>query len=150
MSEISDCPYFFPMLRVIFKKLRYHLPVRAAYYAAAILMGVLEVLTGVALIWYFFFRDSVALSPMGWAVGGGIYTALSAAYIAVSLPGRMLCFKVQGFFYISVALFFLLKGMMLLADRDFSPWGFYLLWIVLLGITFRETMRDMGEEFGGG
>jgi hypothetical protein len=53
---------------------------------------------------------------------------------------------VQGFFYISVALFFLLKGLMFLDSRDFNPWGFYLLWVALFIVTLREAFREIGGD----
>jgi hypothetical protein len=138
------------MFHIVLKKLRAHLHSDAAYRVAAILMGILEVLTGLSLIWHFFFRNVVEFTAVELTVFGGVFAFLVIVYMAVNLPGKYLCFKVQGFFYLSVALFFLLKGVLLLDRREFSPWGFYLLWIALLIVTFRETLREIEPDISGG
>jgi hypothetical protein len=136
------------MLRLILNKLRSHLPTAAVYHAVLALMIILEGLTFISLVWYFFLRGALPLPPVGWAVAGGVYTLLAAAFILMNLSGGMLCFKVQGFLYLSVALFFFLKGLMFIYAREFNPWGFYLLWIALFAVTLRESMREMGPESG--
>jgi len=137
------------MISFILKKLRAHLPSNAAYHAAFVLLIILEILSGVAIIWHFFFRVMLPLSPVALTITGGIYSLLALVFIAINLTGRMLCFKVQGFFYISVALFFFLKGVMFLQERDFSSWGFYLMWVAILIVAFREMAIEFGSDIAG-
>ena len=137
------------MIRFILKKLRAHLHNSAAYHAAFVLLITLEILTGVAIIWHFFFSVILPLSPAALTLAGGIYTLLALVYIAINLTGRMLCFKVQGFFYISVALFFFLKGIMFLQGRDFNSWAFYLMWVAILIVAVREMAIELGSDITG-
>ena len=134
------------MIGLLLKKLRFHLPNTAAYHAAFVLLIALEAITGISLIWHFFLRDLFPLSDTSLAVAGGIFTAVSVIFIAINLTGRLMCFKTQGFFYFSVALFFLLKGVMLAYNREINPWGFYILWVMLLIITMRETMLELDSD----
>jgi hypothetical protein len=138
------------MMGLILKKLRAHLPNNAAYHAAFVLLIILEILTGLAIIWHFFFRVTLPLSPVALTITGGIYTLLALIYIAINFTGSLLCFKIQGFFYISVALFFLLKGVMFLQGRDFNSWGFYLMWVAILVVAFREMAIELGSDIAGG
>lgn len=134
------------MIGLLLKKLRGHLPSTAAYYAAFVLLIGLEILTGAAIIWHFILRDILPVPPMWQAIAGGIYTAMALTYLLINLTGSMLCFKIQGFLYISVALFFLLKGFLLLQSREFNPWGFYILWVALLIVSARETIVEVGPD----
>ena len=137
------------MIGLLVKKLRGHLPSTAAYYTAFVLLISLEILTGAAIIWHFFLRDILPLPPMWLAIAGGIYTTMALMYLFINLTGSVLCFKIQGFFYISVALFFLLRGLLLLQSREFNPWGFYLLWTALFIVTLRETIVEVGPDLRG-
>ncbi len=137
------------MMGLILKKLRAHLPSNAAYHAAFVLLIILEILTGVAIVWHFFFRVTLPLSPLMLTVAGGIYTLLALIYLAINFAGRMLCFKVQGLFYISVALFFFLKGVMFMQGRDFNSWGFYLMWVAILAVAIREMVIELGSSIAG-
>jgi hypothetical protein len=134
------------MLSLIANMMRTHLPKRGAFILAMVLMVALELSTYVFLIWYFFLRDTFPVPPLSLIVAGGIYTLLALAFLLVNFTGRMLCFKVLGFFYLAVAIFFPLKGLMYLQERDFNPWGFYLLWIALIIVSFREIALELGAR----
>ena len=138
------------MLSLIVNMLRTHLPGRGAFSVALVLMVTLELLTYTFLIWYFFLRDALPVPAVSLIIAGGIYTLLALVFIAVNLSGDMLCFKVLGFLYLSVAVFFPLKGFMYLSDRDFNSWGFYMLWVALLVVTFREIALELrqGTDIG--
>ena len=134
------------MLSLIVNMLRTHLPGRGAFSVALVLMVALELLTYAFLVWHFFLRDALPIPGDVLLIAGGIYTLLALAFIVANLPGRMLCFKVLGFLYLSVAVFFPLKGFMYLSERDFNPWGFYLLWIALLIVSLREIAVEIGKK----
>ena len=134
------------MLSLITNKLRAHLPEGASFSIVFGLMIVLEVLTYVFLIWHFFLRDILPMPHIWLTISGSVYALLALCFLLVNLPGRLLCFKVLGFLYLSVAIFFPLKGFMYLQDRDFNPWGFYLLWIALLIVSIREMAVEIAHK----
>lgn len=137
------------MPSLIINKLRIHLPNRGAFLAASGLLVLLEGLTYAFLIWHFFLRDVLPVSNIGLIAAGGIYTLLALVFIIINLPGRMLCFKVLGFLYFSIAIFFPLKGYMYHLGRDFNPWGFYILWVALIIVSFREMFIEIGRDAMG-
>ena len=134
------------MLSLITNKLRIHLPNRGAFLVASSLLVILEGLTYAFLIWHFILHDALPVSDIGLVIAGGIYSKLALAFIIVNLAGRLLCFKVLGFLYLSIAIFFPLKGFMFMAGRDFTPWGFYALWVVLIIVSFREMIVEVGRD----
>jgi len=132
------------MLKIIADKLRAHLPNRALFFIAFPLMIILEALTYGSLVWYFFLRNALEIPPQGLVIAGGLFAFLALVFLIINLAGNKLCFKILGFQYLAVAIFFPLKGLLLLHDRDFSPWGFYVLWIGLFILAFRETAHEIG------
>jgi hypothetical protein len=138
------------MLKIIADKLRAHLPNRALFFIAFPLMIILEALTYGSLVWYFFLRNMLIIPPYGLVIAGGIFAFLALVFLAVNMGGNKLCFKILGFQYLAVAIFFPLKGLLLMDNRDFNPWGFYMLWIIIFVLAFRETAHEINIGDGPG
>jgi hypothetical protein len=118
-----------------------------AFVTVVIILSILDPCTFLGIGWFFLFRDTLKIDPAMLVRLAEVYLVLASVLGLISTVfGKLGAIRAVSLFYISVGLFFLLKGVLEMSGRDFQTWPWVLVWIATLGTTISQFGREY--EFG--
>ena len=114
-----------------------------AFVAVVIFLSLLDPSTVAGIVWFFLFRDTLKIDPSVIVRMAEVYLAMASGLGIVStIFGKLGAVRAVSLFYISVGLFFLLKGIMEESGREFQTWPWVLVWIATLATTISQFGRE--------
>jgi len=130
--------------RKIFEHLGSGFSQRWAWLTAAGLMIILDPVTIIGLIWFFVFSGRYPLEPSVLTWLASLYLLLAVVLVVISfIYGRLESIQTTGLFYMSVGIFFLLRGVMGTSGTDFSNWPWIIVWMAILVLIFSHFGKEL-------
>jgi hypothetical protein len=132
--------------REIFSHLRRGFERKWAYISAVVLLSILDPVAFVAIIWFFFFSHGYPIRPVILEIMSAVYLILTVilGIIAFQL-GTHRSVRATSILYLSIGIFFLMKGTLDRSGRDFSVWPWIIVWVAILVVVLTNFAREQSE-----
>jgi hypothetical protein len=108
---------------------------RAVFLLTLTLLTILDPVAFAGLVWVLFFAKVAPLSSQFLIVASGVYLGLVSILLVATTNTSLKALKSIALFYLSIGIFFLLKGWMESMGKEFELWPWLLVWIASLGYS---------------
>ena len=132
--------------REIFSHLRRGFEQKWAYISGLVLLSVLDPVAFIGVIWFFFFSGRFPIRPVILEIIAGIYLILTVLLGAIAFQfGTHRSVRATSILYLSIGIFFLMKGTLDRSGRDFEVWPWIIVWVVILVVVLTNFAREQSE-----
>lgn len=132
--------------RTLSRFLRRGFPSRRKFVAVLALLVILDSAAFLGLVWFFFLKTLLPVAPQPLLWISVVYLLLVLLLAVLSLGGQLNSLKAVVLFYLSVGLFFMLRGLLEIQGRVFSVWPWILVWVATLALTVQRFGLEWSEE----
>lgn len=117
-----------------------------SFRACCLLLLVLDVSGFMALMWYFFLRESNPLEPVFITIFASVYLfGVLVLFIISVFFGKLMSVRVATMFYFSVGGFLLATGIQQGKGLEFPVFPWIIIWCITLGILFQNVASEFAS-----
>lgn len=116
---------------------------KPSFVIAVILLSLLDPFAFLGLLWFFLFQNVLAVESEILLRLALVYVILCICFGFVSIRSKNATLKYSTMFYLSVGLFFILKGWFGISGKTFSPFPWIILWV----FSLYSVIQQFGREY---